>query len=493
MELKHYIFFLGAGCSLLLATWVVASRWMARLVFALFLLSFLYIIDVNFVSHEWYRGSTRGFEFSVTDLLLGVLVLSLFIQRKLLGQDNRSIDWVPKGSLPVLLFITVAALSLTGADHPLYGLFELSKMVKGYLIFWVVANTVKSPGLVRLVFVTLCLTAGVEIAYGALEHFSRIYRIRGTLPHPNSLAMLMNMMVPLFLADALRRGGRQALMLFPLIAGAVTVVILTFSRGGWIGLAVSMGVVIAVCLWQTPSPRLVGILVLGALALSPVVVRKFPHIVTRWKDAPAEALYSRLKLNEGAYLMMAQSPLLGVGINNSAAWLQQKEKDVGGDPFQRITGRSRFNLVLGSLQLSAERLEQEIEALTYVEGGTLIHNIYLITAAETGLLGLGAFVLIGLRFGWIAVSATRARHPGLVGSVAVGILGGFLATYVQGLAEWEIRQTHLFYLFWTLMGLLVAIDRMPVVEEQKTAAVLVRGKGVWFTSPSSCAHITTPG
>jgi len=212
----------------------------------------------------------------------------------------------------------------------------------------------------------------------------------------------------------------------------------------------------------------VGILALSAIMVGGLVVKEWPHMVKRWTNAPVESLNYRLKMNEGAYVMVGQSPWLGVGVNNSAAWLQQKEKDDGGDSFSRITGRSRFNLLLGSLQLSDEKLEQEIEALTYVAGGTMIHNIYLVTAAETGLLGLGAYLLIALRLGWIAVRTVLASHQGLGGVVALGILGAFVATYTQGFAEWVFRQTSIFYLFWTLMGLLVAINRMPVRQgEQK--------------------------
>ncbi|MEE9182808.1 MAG: hypothetical protein V3U33_09610, partial [candidate division NC10 bacterium] len=278
MELKYYIFFLGAGFSLLAAVWAAASPRMARLAFALFLLSTLYMIDINFASHEWYKGSTRGFELSVTDLLLIILVISLFVQRKLLGQEDGHIQWLPKGSIPILVFMAIATLSLTAADNRLYGLFELSKMVKGFLIFWVVANYVTTPQLVRLAFTTFCILAGFEIAYGALQHFSRIYRIPGTLGHPNSLAMYMNMLIPLFLANALHSGARRALILLPLITGGVTVVILTFSRGGWVGLAVALSIVMAVSLWQEPSRRLMGALAISVIAVSAIVYKELPHM-----------------------------------------------------------------------------------------------------------------------------------------------------------------------------------------------------------------------
>ena len=38
----------------------------------------------------------------------------------------------------------------------------------------------------------------------------------------------------------------------------------------------------------------------------------------------------------------------------------------------------------------------------------------------------------------------------------VGIFGGLVAVYLQGFAEWELRQTPLWYLFCSLAGLLVS-------------------------------------
>ncbi|MEE8074178.1 MAG: O-antigen ligase family protein [Candidatus Binatia bacterium] len=488
MDLKYYGFIFGAALSLQLAAWAALSQRVFRGVFVAFLLSTLYMFDINFMSHEWYRGSTRGFEVSISDLLLVILLIAFFAQSKSLNRVEGGIQWFPKGTIPILLFLGIATLSLLGAESRLYGLFELSKMLKGLMIFWVVANLVKTEEWTRVAFYTIFVMAGLEIAFASIQHFRGIYRLPGTLGHPNSLAMYMNMLIPILLAYALVSEARRRWIFFILIAGGVTIVILTFSRGGWIGLASACGIVVCISLIQKPSPRLVGILALGVIMVGGLVVKEWPHMVNRWTDAPVESLNSRLKMNEGAYVMMEQTPWLGVGVNNSAAWLQQKEKDDGRDSFSRITGRSRLNLLLGELQLSKEELEQDIEALTYVEHGVMIHNIYLVTAAETGLLGLGAFLLIALRLGWIAVRTVLVSHQGLGGVLALGILGGFVATYVQGLAEWEIRQTPLFYLFWTLMGLLVAINRMPARQgEQKERRTFQ------LSSPISALPLATRG
>ncbi|MEC4671847.1 MAG: hypothetical protein VST66_08190, partial [Nitrospirota bacterium] len=246
MDLKYYGFFFGAALSLQLAAWAALSQRVFRGVFVAFFLSTLYMLDINFMSHEWYRGSTRGFEVSISDLLLAILLIAFFAQSKSLNRAEGGIQWFPKGTIPILLFLGIATLSLLGAESRLYGLFELSKMLKGLMIFWVVANLVKTEEWTRVAFYTIFVMAGLEIAFASIQHFRGIYRLPGTLGHPNSLAMYLNMLIPILLAYALWGETRRRWIFFALIAGGVTIVILTFSRGGWISLALACSIVMVI-------------------------------------------------------------------------------------------------------------------------------------------------------------------------------------------------------------------------------------------------------
>src|SRR5258707_7592815 len=48
-------------------------------------------LQINFFSHYWYRGTTRGFEFTFIDILaIGVLVSALLARRERLGPRGNS-------------------------------------------------------------------------------------------------------------------------------------------------------------------------------------------------------------------------------------------------------------------------------------------------------------------------------------------------------------------------------------------------------------------
>ena len=448
MEIKYYIFFLGTGMALLLAVFAALSEKLTKWVFAGFLLSTMYMIDINFMSHEWYRGSTRGFEFSITDLLLIVLLGSVLVKHFMGNEKGAKIVWAPEGSFLFLLFIAICALSLTKAEHPLYGLFELVKLGKGYLIFWSVCNIARNRSFRDMAFWTLCLLAVAEVAYGAFQHFSGRYRIPGTLSHPNSYAMYLNLLLPILFAAALRVEWKKGICLLALVGGGTGAVILTFSRGGWIALVLAIGVVIILSFRQEFSMRSFFVVGLSMLISLVLVLKALPLMLDRWSNAPIESLYSRLQMNQSGYLMVSQSPWLGVGLNNSAAWFAKKEKQINREDLE---GTQLFNKMLGSLQLSEDKLEKEIAPFLYAENGILIHNIYLVTAAETGIIGLIAYVLMGARFfligGFLALQKQEKEKSFWI----VGIFAGIAAVYLQGIAEWgNPTNSNLLFIFHTI-------------------------------------------
>ena len=302
-ELKYYIFFLGTGLALLLAVWAAASEKITKWVFAAFLLSTVYMVDINFMSHEWYRGSTRGFEFSTSDLLLIVLLGSVLVRHFVNNQSEIRIQWLPAGSIPFLMFIGIAALSLSKADQPLYGLFELSKLVKGYLIFWAICNLTQASDFRRVAFGVFCLMAITEIAYGAFQHFSGRYRIPGTLGHANSYAMYLNMLLPILLAAAIRADWKKAFLLFGVIGGGVAAVILTFSRGGWLALGLAFVVVLLLSMRQEFSVRTLVVIGLAVVLSLGVIAKGLPLMLQRVEGAPEASLYWRLKMNQAGYYL----------------------------------------------------------------------------------------------------------------------------------------------------------------------------------------------
>lgn len=89
---------------------------------------------INFLSHETYRGTSRGMEISIIYLVALVLLLTFFLGRK-------PMKFFPDtGSLFYLAYFLCSIPSVFNAANGLFSFFELWKMFMIYLVFLAVYN-----------------------------------------------------------------------------------------------------------------------------------------------------------------------------------------------------------------------------------------------------------------------------------------------------------------------------------------------------------------
>src|SRR6266511_2035956 len=88
-------------------------------------------LDVNFVARYWYRGTTRGFEFTLIDILAIIILLSSL----LLPRPGQSRWCWPAGLGAMMLYLFYCCFSVAISDPKLFGLFELSKIIRGVIVF----------------------------------------------------------------------------------------------------------------------------------------------------------------------------------------------------------------------------------------------------------------------------------------------------------------------------------------------------------------------
>ena len=103
----------------------------------------------------------------------------------------------------------------------------------------------------------------------------------------------------------------------------------------------------------------------------------------------------------------------------------------------------------------------------------IVHNIYWLTAAETGYAGLLALVLV---FIVPVLSAFRyAFRAGrdIRGDVLLGLGVGLTMFYVHSLFEWVWRVTSVSYVFWIVVGMTATLSR-GVRDTVTRRAVLAR-------------------
>src|SRR6185295_2721332 len=156
-------------------------------------------LDVNFISHYWYRGTTRGLEFSLVDLL----AISVCVGSFLMPRPGNSRIYAPGGFGLMLVLFLYSCLSVMFSNPKVYGIFELSKMIRGFFFFLAAALYVRSRRELGILVLALCCAVCFE---GALSLKQRLIggidRVPGSLEHPNSLSMYLCLVSPIFIAAA---------------------------------------------------------------------------------------------------------------------------------------------------------------------------------------------------------------------------------------------------------------------------------------------------
>src|ERR1043166_6695454 len=83
-------------------------------------------MDLNYVSREWYRGTSRGFEVSVPD----ILAISLLVSTLLFPRRDQVRGFWPASLGLMLLFFFYASFNVAISQPHLFGLFELFRMAR---------------------------------------------------------------------------------------------------------------------------------------------------------------------------------------------------------------------------------------------------------------------------------------------------------------------------------------------------------------------------
>jgi putative inorganic carbon (hco3(-)) transporter len=296
-----------------------------------------------------------------------------------------------RGLLPVLPYVAVVVASIAWSAFPDRALTTAVGLLKDVLIFWVIAETLRRPGTLKAGLYALMLAVAalslVSLHQYVTGNFGSSYggfaqaevrqivdtvngnRPGGPIGDPNFFAQILLVSLPIgfaLLRTRLQPVARVTLgVCLPLI-GLTT--LLTFSRGG----ALILGLVLVLSLARyrigLVQAASAAVVLIGIALAAPssvwerigTVVRPFgeQRELGQVIDASVDL---RLSAQRVALEMFVDHPFLGVGASNYPPLYQDYARRLG---------------------------------VPAVAGEFFPHNLYLEVLAETGAVGLLAFVLV---------------------------------------------------------------------------------------------------
>lgn len=379
-------------------------------------------------------------------LLANGVVCLLLLVALAMAAFRRKVLQLPSTAVLICLGIWVAVLlfSVVGSGYRTYSLVSvLPWLFYPLALLAGVSLSGRKEG-AAAVLLGATVGSGVVALLGVLEYVGQpdpSWRIFSTWFHPNALAGLLVLVLPVGLALA-ARGGRQGIVAMVAVALQASALLLTQSKGGLLALAVGLLALLALaCAW------------VGVRAAGPAIARGVLGLVlgvalffgaTRAVQAPAALPSQAPVTSQMAPTQPSNAPLSR--LTNAGATAEQSAG------FRRLLWSSALGLVrenpLGwgfdTFRYNSARTGQTTATL-------FAHNTYLQLAAEATLLApLLLLALVGLALVQMA-RAARAL-PAEQNLLRAGVAAALLASGAHNLVDSDLYHFGIGFLVFLLVG-----------------------------------------
>jgi tetratricopeptide (TPR) repeat protein len=269
-------------------------------------------------------------------------------------------------------------------------------------------------------------------------------RTGAVLGHPNELAKLLNLVLPIAIATAIRpRTETDRWLSRATFATALLAMLFTLSRGGWLGTLTGLTVFAALLFW--------------AHRRSPAIDARIEFIRTK----------ARWFIAAGAVCAVAAAGFLVYALTVRPVWLFRDTVGTRFDAWDVSLKMSADHWLFGSGPASYFTLFDRYKgAISDIYPDA--HNVYLTLFSEVGLAGsvvllLGGTVLVRLLFeAWRTAGHNRLE--------VAAVLAALAATLAHGLASYTLT--------WSTVLIPVALLIAAVLREAPSATAPAEARGL---------------
>lgn len=450
IETKHIlglIFILAAGGAGLFLT-LVFQR-LRDVALFLFLACAVVIekMNINFVGQFWYRGTSRGIEVSLID----VIPLCLLIATLLLPRYRRGRFYWPASFGLMLVYFAYCGVSVMYEPRQLYGVWELVKMLRGLMVFLAAALFIRTRRELAVVVTALGLVVCFEAA-NALEQrlFKGAVRPPGTFDHENSLSTYLCMVGPVLLAAAMSNWSKWLRWFAGLSCIFATgAELMTLSRMGVPAFTLVMTCTALACMSWRPTIQKAASTVVVLLVVGILLAFSWDGLKARYTQSNIEAeLFNKHEVEtRGVYWRLAFAMLedhpYGVGLND---WPWAVGKKYGPELHYPYTDYDDIQWTPTAHEARTTFLAPAADTLP------------ALTLGELGYLGTALFLLMWLRWFQMGAVFLRGRlDADPMHRMGIGLLFGACGIFLQSMTEWTYRQTSIMFTCHVLMGALAAL------------------------------------
>ena len=392
-------------------------------------------------------GTARGADV-IMPMDLPLYLLLIFKRDQTVNSGYRPLALFAKTA--VFLFLLLALAGLFFAFEPAQYRFKLVHLLRSLLVFYVVMTRLSTKQDVKSLANGLAAGLLFHSAIGFWQwqigpvhlpfyNIEQDWRVTGAIGIANAFGAYIVTLLPLSIRLALFMRWKIRYLWYVTSVFAIGSLFATYTRSAWLGFSLSM---ILLGSYDFKSKKLDRnqkmLFIAAAIAMVSLMAFKYGHVITDRMADSREAIvsdkkHSRAGLAKDAMRIIGEHKLLGVGLDNY-----------------------RYHA------------DREIQGLQ------IVHNAYLLIAAEQGIPAVVIFIALNLTLLVAGFRLLKSKDR-LIYHVGSATLAGLIALLFYHLAAPDYRLLEVLVQQWRLAGMIVGL----LVADEQIQKAQARGRRPW--------------
>lgn len=311
-------------------------------------------------------------------------------------------------------------------------------MIAFVIFYFVVINVITTKKQLKMILYVLTVIATLTAVYGIYQYmFGDVYsqawlddemfedikmRVYSTLENPNVYGEYLLLIIPIITALLwTEKGWKKKLFLFVCLGITGLALILTFSRGCWLGIIFAIAV-LAIIIDKRFIFLGIILLLLAPFILPDTIMNRFMSIGNMEDSSTSYRVYIWM----GTLAMLKDYWISGVGMGITS--------------FNTIYPLYSYNNIVAPHS----------------------HNLYLQVIVEYGIVGF--ITMIGVMYNYFKelIISMRVKKNIIVG----GLMSGMLGFLLQSMTDHTWYNYRVVLMFWVIVGISIAASKINIGEKE---------------------------